>query len=171
MARHGIRRLHVVQFGLYSTMERLPEAPEGSVGSLNTHDLPTFAGFWRGLDIEDRLDLGLIDAAEAEQLQDDRARTRERTIELLELTGRIPRVERPDILAESVREEVWSALLVHLGQSRAGMAVVNIEDTWGETHPQNVPGTWRERPNWRRKAKVPMEVWMRDEGSFLGGSK
>jgi hypothetical protein len=49
------------------------------------------------------------------------------------------------------------------------MAVINIEDTWGETHPQNVPGTWRERPNWRRKAKVPMEVWMRDEGSFLKG--
>lgn len=171
MARHGIRRLHVVQFGLYSNMERLPEAPEGSVGSLNTHDLPTFAGFWKGLDIEDRLDLGLIDATEAEQLQNDRARTRARTIELLEQAGGIPRVERPDLLADGVREEVWSALLVHLGQSRAGMAVINIEDTWGETHPQNVPGTWRERPNWRRKAKVPMEVWMRDEGSFLGGSK
>jgi 4-alpha-glucanotransferase len=31
------------------------------VASLNTHDMPTFAGFWRGSEIDDQLDLGLID--------------------------------------------------------------------------------------------------------------
>ena len=29
--------------------------------------------------------------------------------------------------------------------------VTNPEDFWGEERPQNIPGTWREYPNWRRK--------------------
>lgn len=159
MALHGIRRLHVVQFGLHPDMEQLPEAPQGAVGSLNTHDLPTFAGFWQGLDIDDRLDLGLIDAEEARLLHKQRAQTRLKTVTLLEEAGKIPTKQRSDLLLDAVSAEVWCALLVHLAKGQAGMAVVNIEDAWGEEHPQNVPGTWRERPNWRQKAKHPMEEW------------
>jgi 1,4-alpha-glucan branching enzyme len=29
-----------------------------------------------------------------------------------------------------------------------------MEDLWGETKPQNVPGTYLERPNWQRRAKL-----------------
>ena len=35
--------------------------------------------------------------------------------------------------------------------------LVNLEDLWGETEPQNVPGTTDERPNWRRKARLGFE--------------
>ncbi len=159
MAIHGMSRLHVVQFGLHPAMDSLPEAPVGAVGSLNTHDLPTFSGFWQGLDIDDRLDLGLLDAEEAKLLHQLRAQTRLKTVTLLEEAEKIPTQPRPDLLKDSVRAEVWCALQVHLGQGRAGMAVVNLEDAWGEDHPQNVPGTWRERPNWQQKAKHPMEEW------------
>lgn len=159
MALHGIRRLHVVQFGLHPDMEQLPEAPQGAVGSLNTHDLPTFAGFWQGIDIDDRLDLGLIDAEEARLLHKQRAQTRLKTVTLLVEAEKIPTKQRADLLLDAVSAEVWCALLVHLAKGQAGMAVVNIEDAWGEEHPQNVPGTWRERPNWRQKAKHPMEEW------------
>jgi 4-alpha-glucanotransferase len=34
---------------------------------------------------------------------------------------------------------------------------VNLEDLWGETRPQNVPGTETERPNWVRKTRHPFE--------------
>ncbi len=37
------------------------------------------------------------------------------------------------------------------------MVVVNLEDLWLETYPQNVPGTSHERPNWRRKARFGLE--------------
>jgi 4-alpha-glucanotransferase len=37
------------------------------------------------------------------------------------------------------------------------MVLINLEDLWGETEPQNVPGTHRERPNWRRKARLSFE--------------
>src|SRR5688572_28805848 len=59
MDRHGLRRMYVVQ---YEQPARGPlRAPEPQVvASLNTHDMPTFAAQWKGLDILDRADLGLI---------------------------------------------------------------------------------------------------------------
>jgi len=35
--------------------------------------------------------------------------------------------------------------------------LVNLEDLWLEASPQNVPGTWEERPNWKRKARYSLE--------------
>jgi 4-alpha-glucanotransferase len=37
------------------------------------------------------------------------------------------------------------------------MVLVNLEDLWRETEPQNVPGTHTERPNWQRKARFSFE--------------
>ena len=34
---------------------------------------------------------------------------------------------------------------------------MNLEDLWGETEPQNRPGTYREHPNWRRKARYAFD--------------
>lgn len=48
-------------------------------------------------------------------------------------------------------------LLEQLAASPARMILINLEDLWGETEPQNVPGTHDERPNWRRKARYSFE--------------
>ena len=37
------------------------------------------------------------------------------------------------------------------------MALANVEDFWLEKDPQNVPGTWQERPNPKRRAKRSLE--------------
>ena len=37
------------------------------------------------------------------------------------------------------------------------MVLVNLEDLWHETEPQNVPGTSTERPNWQKKARFSFE--------------
>ncbi len=49
-------------------------------------------------------------------------------------------------------EATLRACVAHLGESRARVVLVNLEDLWLEERPQNVPGTHLERPNWRRKA-------------------
>ncbi len=41
--------------------------------------------------------------------------------------------------------------------SPARTVLVNVEDLWGETEPQNEPGTGPERANWRRKAALTLE--------------
>ena len=41
-----------------------------------------------------------------------------------------------------------------LAESRARWVVLNLEDAWGETRPQNVPGTDEtQHANWTRRAK------------------
>lgn len=44
-----------------------------------------------------------------------------------------------------------------LAQSGAGVVLVQVDDLSGETEPINVPGTDRERPNWRRRLSVGLE--------------
>ena len=40
-----------------------------------------------------------------------------------------------------------------LAASQAYAVLVNLEDLWLETMPQNVPSTSNEYPNWQRKAR------------------
>ncbi len=48
MARHGILRMFVAQFGLSPDPRRaLGGIPRACVASVNTHDMPTFASFWK----------------------------------------------------------------------------------------------------------------------------
>ncbi|CEP67915.1 Glycoside hydrolase, superfamily [Moorella glycerini] len=55
--------------------------------------------------------------------------------------------------------KVWRsrACLAHLAASRARILLVNLEDLWLETAPQNIPGTVDTYPNWRRKARYTLE--------------
>src|SRR5204862_2527684 len=63
LAEHNIRQMYVVQYEIMGDPEKpnLPPVPAKSVASLNTHDMPPFQAFLEGLDIDDRLDLGLLD--------------------------------------------------------------------------------------------------------------
>jgi 4-alpha-glucanotransferase len=165
MTRHGVLRSHVLQLeALIAKDDPLPRPPGGSLAGCNTHDMPPFAGFWTGGDIDDRLDLGLIDAAEApRQHAERRAVTRALTRRfreegVLRATGR---------RATASSQEAADAAHLHLARSSARMMIVNLEDLWGETEPQNRPGTYRERPNWRRRAARTFEGF-RSDPAILG---
>ena len=38
------------------------------------------------------------------------------------------------------------------------MLLVNLEDLWLETRPQNIPASGNKNPNWRGKAKYSLET-------------
>jgi 4-alpha-glucanotransferase len=61
---------------------------------------------------------------------------------------------RPD---ETGIERVLEACLVFLARSPSELVTVNLEDLWSETRPQNMPGTFKEYPNWQRKAAFDFE--------------
>jgi 4-alpha-glucanotransferase len=67
----------------------------------------------------------------------------------------LPEGERGD--ERTAYAAVLRRLLDSLAASPARMLLVNLEDLWGESEPQNVPGTHTERPNWRRKARYTFE--------------
>jgi 4-alpha-glucanotransferase len=142
--RHRILGMHVGQFGVSADPSKaLDVVPPNTVASLNTHDTATFMSFWTGADIDDRLALGLLNDEQARQERQYRSAQRDALTAFLRSTGRLGE----DGAAAAVLKG-WLSLLAE----SAEFLLVNLEDLWLETAPQNVPGTWHERPNWQRKA-------------------
>ena len=177
MNRHGIRRMYVVQYEL----PKLNAPPRESIASVNTHDMPTFAGFWRGKDIDERVERDLLDENGAEKERQNREKVRAKLIKFLkarrllteaksetmaETPGaarnqprRSEHVRRGASADSSLRSELTMA--VHEGLARwlassdAEFVLLNLEDCWLEEEPQNRPGM-PER-SWRRKMRKSLE--------------
>ena len=153
MARHGIKGLYVLQQKLQPVPEEpLPEVSSQALASLNTHDMPPFASFLQFGDIVDRKDLGLLDDAGATE-------TREERVQMLSALGKYLGSKGYDVDHNVDQQKILMACLAYLAASPAEMLLVNLEDLWGETRPQNVPSTFLERPNWRRKTRYPFETF------------
>ena len=139
LARHGIARLYVGQFNMPAAVGAAMTPPVADqVASLNTHDTPTFAGWWRGGDLDDQRDLGLIDDAQHAQGLAERAQTR------AALLG------GGDDPSDAGAATAMRACTAALAASPAHLVLITVEDLWLEPRTQNVPGTTDARPNWQR---------------------
>jgi len=162
LARHKIQRMYVLQFEVAPNEKSpLPDPAEDSLAALNTHDMPPFAAFWEGLDVQDRVELGLLDTEGAITELNNRSKLRSALVRFLcpeAREGRDPSIA-----------DVMKASLSYLGKSRNRMMMVNLEDLWLEKQPQNVPGTCEERPNWKRKSRYSLHQIkeMREVGEML----
>ncbi|MDE3087738.1 MAG: 4-alpha-glucanotransferase, partial [Acidobacteriota bacterium] len=139
----------------------LPPAPRRSLASFGTHDLPTFAGYWRGLDIGDRRRRDLIDPDEAATERRRRARWRSA------LLGSLPTAGLAALPADGAAAEERRALagvLGHLAAGQAEVVMVDLEDLWLEHEPQNRPGSGPEEGNFRRRATRQLEDVVADAG-------
>ncbi len=152
MKRHGLQRMYVVHYELAASPQRgLRPIPQNSVVSLNTHDMPPFAAFWQGLDIAQRLALGHLTSAGASAERKERQTIKEAMTAYLRAGGWLKQ-SAPDV------QSALEALLSFLSASKSRLAIVNLEDLWQETEPQNVPSTGQEQyPNWQRKARYDLE--------------
>ena len=148
MSRHGMFRLHVGQWFFPTTVGgRSMPAPAESVASLNTHDTATFAGWWRGADIDDRRDLGLISA---EQDVTERVeRDAQRTALLADVRASPSGIQVGDPLTDVERAMVGATADLAIGP--AEVVLVALDDLVLDPFPHNVPGTVDERPNWQRR--------------------
>lgn len=146
MARHGVKRMFVVQFEATDDPERpLNEPPAHAVASLNTHDMPPFRAYWESADAHLRKELGLLDDAGVADAEAARART------AAAISRQLGAAQPLDAAAAR------TALLRFLAASTADMVLLNLEDLWLEAEPQNVPGTSHERPNWRRRLNYSID--------------
>jgi 4-alpha-glucanotransferase len=147
LGSHGVAGMHVAVFDLDDDaahpMEPLRPRP-GSVALVDTHDTATFAGWFEGADIATRRQLGLLGEDEALDALASRARSRRCLVDRLCASDLLRECDAGDAVA------VHSGLLCELGESEAGLVLVNPEDCWGETDPQNLPGTSTEHLNFAR---------------------
>ena len=145
MDRHEIQRMYVLQFEMEPNRQHaLHPVPGNVVASLNTHDTPSFAGFWEHRDIEDRQALGRTDDGATAWAKGERGALQNAVVDHLRDRGLLG--ERPSL------QDIFLAVTRFLSESPARGGLVNLEDLWLEADPQNVPGTMdHERPNWRKK--------------------
>lgn len=150
MQSHGLNRHYVFQFEIDSDRERIGVPGKNYIAAVNTHDTPTFAAFWHGLDIDERYHRGMLDEEQRKSEIERRARIRQIVIDFLQKHKYLS-VEKEDV------KSVLEAVLLYLASSQARLVLINLEDLWGETLPQNMPGTVDDKVNYCRKLKYGIE--------------
>jgi len=119
-----------------------------SMACVSTHDLPTLKGWWEDSDIAEKLALGLLSEQDARKERETRRADRRLLLEALAREG---------LLAEDINSDVAfsdalaRAAHAYVARAPALLAMAQVDDLAGETVAVNLPGTDRERPNWRRK--------------------
>ncbi len=157
MEKHGFRRMYILRYELaMNAQEGLRPVPHNSVASLNTHDMPPFASFWQGLDIPEHLKLGLLEPESAQRERETRQFTIKALGAFLQQKGWLEKADAALPTLPALR-----ACLSFLADSQARLVLVNLEDLWLETQPQNVPGIQEKYPSWRRKAGYKLEEFCR----------
>ncbi|NCC20861.1 MAG: hypothetical protein EOM26_00190 [Alphaproteobacteria bacterium] len=139
---HGMLRMWLFQFDVKSDPAKtFRSIPSRALASVNTHDMFPFAAWLKGEDIICLKDVGNFGDAQSERL--------------LKARKRILKGWRD-------KENPFIFVLRNLAESSAQFLLINLEDLWGETKPQNMPGTIEQYPNWKKKFRHTLEVWTRD---------
>ncbi len=131
-------------------VEFVPPAsyPATSVACVATHDLATLAGWWQGADIAERLGLGLLTLAQAGDAIAERREEKRALLRALARAGlTVPQREDGPL-----PDDTAAAVHALIGGSGSIFAHAQFDDLVGETVATNLPGTDRERPNWRLKS-------------------
>ena len=162
MQRLGVLSYRLLYFQQDASGEFIApmDYPEQALVAVSTHDLATLAGFWHEADIDERARLGLFPSSEIEHAQRaQRARERERLIAALVRAQLWPTDSAPPLHMTSALAQ---AVHVLLALTPAKMLLVQAEDLLGQQVAVNLPGTDRERANWRIKWGRGLEAFFND---------
>jgi 4-alpha-glucanotransferase len=151
MREHGLAGMYVQMFNFTGNSDAPIAPPEPfNAASFATHDLPPFAAYWADRDLRGRVRLGLLPEERLQPEIEARAGLKSALFENLRGRGLVP--EEPD------EAEVFRGAVSLLAESDAAYVSVGIEDAWGETQPQNIPGTMSEQhSNWTSRAAHALE--------------
>ena len=134
---HRIRGMYLAQFQAEKD-PRVAAPTAAHMALVNTHDTPTFAGWLRSVDIEERIRCGLLAPNEVAGVRATRALAIRRLAGRLGCSAGAPRAFLITVLE-------W------LGRSDSPLVVPWLEDLWLEEEGVNLPATLSsERPNWQR---------------------
>jgi len=142
----GLRLLWFERHGLY--FKPPSEWTKTAVAMTSTHDLPTVAGWWQGVDIAWREKLNM--AGDSEEL---RVEERGKLWGAFHESG-ATRAMRP---ADEDGASAVDAACAHLGYAACTLGLLPIEDVLAAPEQPNLPGTIDQHPNWRRRLSAPAE--------------
>lgn len=152
--KSGLLSYRVLPFEREGAAFKKPgEYPRSAMAVITTHDLPTFIGWWRGLDIDLRQTLAVFDPATAESERLARENDKEEFVRAL--------VEQSLLASSEVPQEPpLEAAARYLARTTCALTALQIEDASGELNQPNMPGMDASLPNWRRRLSNTLESIM-----------
>lgn len=143
---------------------RAPQSyPTQAMATLTTHDLPTVRGYWQSDDLTLGKTLGLYrDDAVLQTLYADRARARQGLLDGLHHYDCVPKSTGKKADMMTMTPVIQRGLQRYVADSASALLGLQPEDWLDMDSPVNVPGTWKEYPNWRRKLSTTLETMFSD---------
>ncbi|MBU3023055.1 4-alpha-glucanotransferase [Aestuariibacter sp. A3R04] len=138
--------------------------PVQSMSTLTTHDMPTLKGFWHCLDLELGKEIGLYPTeAILSQLYTDRHDNKQAILDTLHGHHSISEHISHDVNYVGMTTELNRGMQLHMATGSSALLSLQLEDWLEMDKPVNVPGTFNEYPNWRRKLSHTLQQIFNDE--------
>lgn len=137
--------------------------PPLSLATANTHDMPALSGFWNGVDIDVRRQVGLIATNDdAHRAHAERSGERDALLRRLVDDRVIPEPRSVKSLAE-----LRGAVHTFLCRTPARLVGISLDDLAGEVQPVNVPGVGPDKyASWTRKMRDTLEAITISDDTF-----
>ncbi len=135
--------------------------PRTAFCSVGTHDMAPLKMRWFGYDIELMYKLKMLDASERTNQYKGRENERLQLLRALDAAGVWPedKPRQGDCLyGEGYPQGIMEAVERFVSSGNCDVYLAQLEDIFGVTVLQNLPGTDRDKhPNWRRKLPINLE--------------
>ncbi|MGQ8365684.1 4-alpha-glucanotransferase [Glaciecola sp. 1036] len=132
--------------------------PVQSMATLTTHDMPTLSGFWHCDDFVLGKEVGVYPDDEVlAELYDDRHEMKQQILDSLHGHGSIPDYISRDVNYVGMTKELNFGMQTHMASGSSALLSLQLEDWLQMDKPVNIPGTFNEYPNWRRKLSKNLE--------------
>ena len=132
--------------------------PVQSMSTLTIHDFPTLIGYWHCHDLALGKELGLYPTEEILQpLYDSRHDNKQQILNTLHGHGAISDNVARSVEQVGMTEELNYGMQVHMATGSSALLSLQLEDWLQMDKPVNIPGTFEEYPNWKRKLSRNLE--------------
>lgn len=126
--------------------------PEQSMSTLTTHDMPTLTGYWHCHDLELGKELGLYPTDEIlSSLYTSRHENKQSILDTLHGHHSVSDEVGKDVHQVGMNKALNFGLQLHMAGGSSELLSLQLEDWLEMDKPVNIPGTFNEYPNWRRK--------------------
>ena len=136
-----------------------------ALAMLNNHDVPTLRSWWVGSDIELRFNLGMYgDNSDLQSLLAERDNEKKLLLNKMAQLDVIGINQVNDYLStEELTMPLLKSILIFSASTNCELFVLQLEDLLLMDEPVNVPGTFKEYPNWQRKLTKTIEAMGKEQ--------
>ena len=126
--------------------------PEQSMSTLTTHDMPTLTGYWHCDDLALGKELGIYPTEDIlSTLYASRHQNKQSILDTLHGHHSVDDEVGRDVHNVSMCKALNFGMQLHMASGSSALLSLQLEDWLEMDKPVNIPGTFNEYPNWRRK--------------------